>query len=214
MRRRCYFGERDSTCRRVGTPAIDRPYEPLGISVQIRPSRCQPDWLNIATRQDLAKDPRVEGIAVAMEDQLSDCGSRTRQRRRPDRSDCGPFAPSTGRFGLWVRSRRCARQRVFSTIAKKPTYRGHVPAKVRTSTVSRSAIASPAPSRPHGTSSTARPGTAREPVRSHEVVQDPLNRVRGAMGWPRLARAPRTRVSPHVAMLPRHAYIRARNHEK
>ena len=43
---------------------FDRPDEPLGIGVEIRILRRQPDWPNIATRQDLAKDLRVEGIAV------------------------------------------------------------------------------------------------------------------------------------------------------
>ena len=43
---------------------FDRPDEPLGIGVEIRTLRRQPDWPTIATCQDLATDPRVEGIAV------------------------------------------------------------------------------------------------------------------------------------------------------
>ena len=56
------LAERDDTMEAL---LFDRPDEPLGIGVEIRAFRWQPDWLNIATRQDLAKDPRVEeGIAV------------------------------------------------------------------------------------------------------------------------------------------------------
>ena len=55
------LAERDDTMEAL---LFDRPDEPLGIGVEIRAFRRQPDWLNIATHQDLAKDPRVEGIAV------------------------------------------------------------------------------------------------------------------------------------------------------
>ena len=55
------LAERDDTMEAL---LFDRADEPLGIGVEIRAFRWQPDWLNIATRQDLAKDPRVEGIAV------------------------------------------------------------------------------------------------------------------------------------------------------
>ena len=55
------LAERDDA---METLLFDRPDEPLGIGVEIRALRRQPDRLNIATRQDLAKDPRVERIAV------------------------------------------------------------------------------------------------------------------------------------------------------
>ena len=55
------LAERDDTMEAL---LFDRPDEPLGRGVEIRAFRRQPDWLNIATHQDLAKDPRVEGIAV------------------------------------------------------------------------------------------------------------------------------------------------------
>ena len=55
------LAERDDTMEAL---FFDRPDEPLGIGVEIRTLRRQPDWPNIATCQDLAKDPRVEGIAV------------------------------------------------------------------------------------------------------------------------------------------------------
>ena len=55
------LAERDDTMEAL---LFDRPDEPLGIGVEIRALRRQPDWPNIATCQDLAKDPRVEGIAV------------------------------------------------------------------------------------------------------------------------------------------------------
>ena len=55
------LAERDDA---METLLLDRPDEPLGIGVEIRALRRQPDRLNIATRQDLAKDPRVERIAV------------------------------------------------------------------------------------------------------------------------------------------------------
>ena len=55
------LAERDDTMEAL---FFDRPDEPLGIGVEIRILRRQPDWPNIATCQDLAKDPRVEGIAV------------------------------------------------------------------------------------------------------------------------------------------------------
>ena len=55
------LAERDDTMEAV---FFDRPDEPLGIGVEIRTLRRQPDWPTIATCQDLAKDPRVEGIAV------------------------------------------------------------------------------------------------------------------------------------------------------
>ena len=55
------LAERDDTMEAL---LFDRPDEPLGRGVEIRAFRWQPDWLNIATRQDRAKAPRVEGIAV------------------------------------------------------------------------------------------------------------------------------------------------------
>ena len=55
------LAERDDTMEAL---FFDRPDEPLGIGIEIRTLRRQPDWPNIATCQDLAKDPRVEGIAV------------------------------------------------------------------------------------------------------------------------------------------------------
>ena len=41
-----------------------RPDEPLGIDVELRARRRPPERPTIAPRQDLAKAPRVEGIAV------------------------------------------------------------------------------------------------------------------------------------------------------
>ena len=58
------FAERDDTMEAL---LFDRPDEPLGIGVEIRAVRRQPDRPNIATCQDLAKDPRVEGIAVMLD---------------------------------------------------------------------------------------------------------------------------------------------------
>ena len=55
------LAERDDTMEAL---LFDRPDEPLGIGVEIRALRRQPDRPHIATRQDLAKDPRVERIAV------------------------------------------------------------------------------------------------------------------------------------------------------
>ena len=55
------LAERDDT---MDALFFDRQDEPLGIGVEIRTLRRQPDWPNIATGQDLATDPRVEGIAV------------------------------------------------------------------------------------------------------------------------------------------------------
>ena len=55
------LAERDDTMEAL---FFDRPDEPLGIGVEIRTLRRQPDWPNIATCQDLATGPRVEGIAV------------------------------------------------------------------------------------------------------------------------------------------------------
>ena len=48
------LAERDDTMEAL---LFDRPYEPLGIGLEIRSFRWQPDWLNTATRQDLAKGP-------------------------------------------------------------------------------------------------------------------------------------------------------------
>ena len=48
------LAERDDT---MEAPFFDRPDEPLGRGVEIRTLRRQPDWPNIATCQDLAKDP-------------------------------------------------------------------------------------------------------------------------------------------------------------
>ena len=53
------LAERDDTMEAL---FFDRPDEPLGIGVEIRTLRRQPDWPNIATCQNLATDPRVEGI--------------------------------------------------------------------------------------------------------------------------------------------------------
>ena len=55
------LAERDDTMEAL---LFDRPDEPLGIGVEIRALRRQPDRPHIATCQDLAKDPRVERIAV------------------------------------------------------------------------------------------------------------------------------------------------------
>ena len=55
------LAERDDTMEAL---LFDRPDEPLGIGVEIRALRRQPDRPHIATRQDLATDPRVERIAV------------------------------------------------------------------------------------------------------------------------------------------------------
>ena len=46
------------------TLLFDRADEPLGIGVEIGPLRWQPNRLDTVTRQDLAEDPRVQGIAV------------------------------------------------------------------------------------------------------------------------------------------------------
>ena len=55
------LAERDDA---METLLFARPDEPLGIGVELRARRRQPERPNIATRQDLAHDPRVEGIAV------------------------------------------------------------------------------------------------------------------------------------------------------
>ena len=46
------------------TLLFDRADEPLGIGVEIGTLRWQPNRLDTATRQDLAEDTRVQGIAV------------------------------------------------------------------------------------------------------------------------------------------------------
>ena len=48
----------------IETLLFDRADEPLGIGVEIGILRWQPNRLDTATRQDLAEDPRVQGIAV------------------------------------------------------------------------------------------------------------------------------------------------------
>ena len=55
------LAERDHACE---TLLFDRPDEPLGIGVEIGTLRRQPHRLNTGALQDLAKDPRIEGIAV------------------------------------------------------------------------------------------------------------------------------------------------------
>ena len=55
------LAERDHACE---TLLVDRPDEPLGIGVEIGTLRRQPHRLNTGALQDLAKDPRIEGIAV------------------------------------------------------------------------------------------------------------------------------------------------------
>ena len=55
------LAERDHACE---TLLVDRPDEPLGIGVEIGTLRRQPNRLNTGALQDLAKDPRIEGIAV------------------------------------------------------------------------------------------------------------------------------------------------------
>ena len=55
------LAERDHACE---TLLFDRPDEPLGIGVEIGTLRRQPNRLNTGALQDLAKDPRIEGIAV------------------------------------------------------------------------------------------------------------------------------------------------------
>ena len=55
------LAERDHACE---THLFDRPDEPLGIGVEIGTLRRQPNRLNTGALQDLAKDPRIEGIAV------------------------------------------------------------------------------------------------------------------------------------------------------
>ena len=53
------LAERDDTMEAL---FFDRPDEPLGIGVEIRTLRRQPDWPHIATCQDLATDPRVRCV--------------------------------------------------------------------------------------------------------------------------------------------------------
>ncbi len=55
------LAERGHACE---TLLFDRPDEPLGIGVEIGTLRRQPNRLNTGALQDLAKDPRIEGIAV------------------------------------------------------------------------------------------------------------------------------------------------------
>ena len=55
------LAERDHACE---TLLFDRPDEPLGRGVEIGTLRRQPNRLNTGALQDLAKDPRIEGIAV------------------------------------------------------------------------------------------------------------------------------------------------------
>ena len=55
------LAERDHACE---TLLFDRPDEPLGIGVEIGTLRRQPNRLNTGALQDLAKDPRIEGVAV------------------------------------------------------------------------------------------------------------------------------------------------------
>ena len=55
------LAERDHACE---TLLFDRPDEPLGIGVEIGTLRRQPNRLNTGALHDLAKDPRIEGIAV------------------------------------------------------------------------------------------------------------------------------------------------------
>ena len=55
------LAERDHACE---TLLFDRPDEPLGIGVEIGTLRRQPNRLHTGALQDLAKDPRIEGIAV------------------------------------------------------------------------------------------------------------------------------------------------------
>ena len=55
------LAERDHACE---TLLVDRPDEPLGIGVEIGTLRRPPNRLNTGALQDLAKDPRIEGIAV------------------------------------------------------------------------------------------------------------------------------------------------------
>ena len=55
------LAERDHACE---TLLVDRPDEPLGRGVEIGTLRRQPNRLNTGALQDLAKDPRIEGIAV------------------------------------------------------------------------------------------------------------------------------------------------------
>ena len=54
------LAERDHACE---TLLFDRPDEPLGIGVEIGTLRRQPNRLHTGALQDLAKDPRIEGIA-------------------------------------------------------------------------------------------------------------------------------------------------------
>ena len=55
------LAERDHACE---TLLFNRADEPLGIGVEIGTLRRQPNRLNTGALQDLAKDPRIEGIAV------------------------------------------------------------------------------------------------------------------------------------------------------
>ena len=105
------LAERDDTMEAL---FFDRPDEPLGIGVEIRTLRRQPDWPHIATCQDLATDPRVEGIAVmnqltrGSQEAVDRIGQIAGHLLQP--SGCG-----------WIPA-MCTR-RVFSAIAKKTKYR-------------------------------------------------------------------------------------------
>ena len=57
------------------TLLFDRADEPFGIGVEIGTLRREPNWLDTGALQDLAEDPRIEGIAVVNQKagRLSQC---------------------------------------------------------------------------------------------------------------------------------------------
>ena len=106
------LAERDHACE---TLLCDRPDEPLGIGVEIGTLRRQPNRLNTGALQDLAKDPRIEGIAVV--NQMAPLRKQPSTGSVKLRACCSIHAPpGCG----WIPAR--VTRRDLSSITKKTRY--------------------------------------------------------------------------------------------
>ena len=125
--------ERDHS---IETFLFHRPNEPFGVRVEIGTLRRQPNGLHPAARQDVGYNTGVKGIPVANE--MACCSQDPSTGSISVRAICSTHAPPGWGWmpAIWTR-------RVCSSITKKTRYRFR-PAGVSTSTVKKSAAATPA----------------------------------------------------------------------